>query len=128
MVTATPQTANTVAQETRAAIVADRDGIILEWNRAAEAIFGYSAAEALGQNIEIVIPEEERADHWRGFRRVFATNRINYSPDHILDIEGVRRDGTRVPLDAMLQPVHDGSGQIVAITALVCVHAAASAA
>ena len=128
MVTATQQTAKPIAEETRAAIVANRDGIILEWNRAAEAIFGYSAAEALGQNIEIVIPEEERADHWRGYRRVFATNRINYSPDHILDIEGVRRDGSRVPLDAMLQPVRDGSGQIVAITALVCVHAAASAA
>ncbi len=109
------------ALESRAAIVADRDGVILEWNRAAEVIFGYTAAEAIGQSIEIVVPEEERADHWRGYRRVFATNRINYSPDHILDIEGVRRDGSRVPLDAMLKPVHDASGRIVAITALVCV-------
>jgi PAS domain S-box-containing protein len=56
----------------RAAIVADRDGVILEWNRAAEVIFGYSAAEAIGRSIEIVVPEEERADHWRGYRRVFA--------------------------------------------------------
>lgn len=107
----------------RAAIVADRDGVILEWNRAAEVIFGYSAAEAIGRSIEIVVPEEERADHWRGYRRVFATNRINYSPDHILDIEGVRRDGSRVPLDAMLKPMHDASGRIVAITALICVQA-----
>jgi PAS domain S-box-containing protein len=127
MATATQQTTISVP-DTRGAIVADRDGVILEWNRAAELIFGYSAAEAIGQSIEIVVPEEERADHWRGFRRVFATNRINYSPDHILDIEGVRRDGSRVPLDAMLQPVHDAAGQIVAITALVRVQAAASAA
>ncbi len=128
MAMALEQTARPVELETRAAIVADRDGVILEWNRAAETIFGYTAAEAIGQSIEIVVPEEERADHWRGYRRVFASNRINYSPDHILDIEGVRRDGSRVALDAMLQPLRDDSGQIVAITALVCVQAAASAA
>lgn len=128
MVTATQQTARPVEPETRAAIVANRDGIILEWSRAAEVIFGYAAAEAIGQNIEIVIPEEERADHWRSYRRVFATNRINYSPDHILDIEGIRRDGSRVPLDAMLRPVHDAAGQIVAITALVCIQTAVPAA
>ncbi|GIK79603.1 MAG: PAS domain S-box protein [Pseudorhodoplanes sp.] len=128
MVTATQQTASPVDLDTRAAIVANRDGVILEWNRAAEVIFGYSAAEAIGQSIEIVVPEEERADHWRGYRRVFADNRMNYSPDHILDIEGIRRDGSRVPLDAMLQPVYDGSGHIVAVTALVCVQTAASAA
>ena len=45
-----------VALESRAAIVADRDGVIVEWNRAAEVIFGYSAAEAIGQRIEIVVP------------------------------------------------------------------------
>ena len=114
-----------VALELRAAIVADRDGVILEWNRAAEVIFGYSAAEAIGQSIEIVVLEEEWADHWRGDRRVLATKRIKYSPDHILDIEGVRRDGSRVPLDAMLKPMYDASGRIVAITALVCVQGVA---
>lgn len=128
MATATQQTARLVDLDTRAAIVANRDGVIQEWNRAAEVIFGYSAAEAIGQSIQIVVPEEERADHWRGYHRVFAANRMNYSPDHILDIEGIRRDGSRVPLDAMLQPVYDGSGRIVAITALVCVQTAASAA
>jgi PAS domain S-box-containing protein len=118
------QNLTSIETQGRAAIVADRDGVILEWNSAAEAIFGYSAAEAIGRSIEIVVPEEERADHWRGYRRVFATNRINYSPDHILDIEGVRRDGSRVPLDAMLKPIHDASGRIIAITALICVQAA----
>lgn len=48
MVTATQQTASPVDLDTRAAIVANRDGVILEWNRAAEVIFGYSAAEAIG--------------------------------------------------------------------------------
>jgi PAS domain S-box-containing protein len=120
------QNLTSIEMQERAAIVADRAGVILEWNRAAEVIFGYSAGEAIGRSIEIVVPEEERADHWRGYRRVFATNRINYSPDHILDIEGVCKDGSRVPLDAMLKPMHDASGRIVAITALICIQAAAA--
>lgn len=103
--------------EPRAVIVADRDGVIQEWNPVAERIFGYSAAQAIGQKIDLVMPEEERADHWRNYRRVIATNIMNYSPDHILDIEGVRKDGSRVPLDAMLTAARDGSGRIVAITA-----------
>ena len=45
------------------------------------------------------------------------TNIINYSPDHILDVEGVRKDGSRVALDAMLKATRDASGHITAITA-----------
>ncbi|MEZ5788604.1 MAG: PAS domain-containing protein [Xanthobacteraceae bacterium] len=103
--------------EPRAVIVADRDGVILEWNSVAERIFGYSAAQAIGQKIDLVMPEEERADHWRNYRRVMTTSIMNYRPDHILDIEGVRKDGSRVPLDAMLLATRDNSGRIVAITA-----------
>jgi PAS domain S-box-containing protein len=87
-------------------IVADRDGIIREWNVAAERIFGFSAAEAIGQTLDLVVPEEERADHCN-YRRVIATNIINYSPDHILEVEGLRKDGSRLPLDAMLKPIRD---------------------
>jgi PAS domain S-box-containing protein len=105
--------------ELEARIVADRDGIIREWNAAAERIFGYSAAEAIGRTLDLLISEEERSDHWRNYRRVFATNIINYSPDYILDVEGVRRDGSRVPLDAMLKPTRDVSGYIIAIIALL---------
>jgi PAS domain S-box-containing protein len=126
MVTAQHQAMTSIDPETRAMIVADREGVILEWNDAAEAIFGYSATQAVGQNIDLVVPEEERADHWRGYQRVFATNIINYSPDHILDVEGVRRDGSRVALDAMLRPVRDDGGRIIAIAALVCEQTAVS--
>ena len=106
-----------IGSEMHAMIVADRDGIIREWNVAAEHIFGYSASEAIGRTLDLIVSEEERDDHWRNYRRVIATNIINYSPDHILDVEGVRKDGSRVTLDAMLKPTHDASGRITAITA-----------
>jgi PAS domain S-box-containing protein len=50
-----------------AVIYADRSGTIRRWNRGATAVFGYSVAEALGQNLDLIIPEHLRAQHWRGF-------------------------------------------------------------
>jgi PAS domain S-box-containing protein len=50
-----------------AVIYADETGTILRWNPAAAALFGYSAAEALGKHLDLIIPEHLRAAHWRGF-------------------------------------------------------------
>ena len=50
-----------------AVIYADDKGTIRRWNHAAAALFGYSAAEALGQNLDLIVPEHLRAAHWRGF-------------------------------------------------------------
>ena len=50
-----------------AMIFADATGTIRRWNHAAAALFGYSAAEVLGQKLDLIIPEHLRAAHWRGF-------------------------------------------------------------
>lgn len=50
-----------------AVIYADENGTIRRWNHAAANLFGYSAAEALGKNLDLIIPEHLRAAHWRGF-------------------------------------------------------------
>jgi PAS domain S-box-containing protein len=50
-----------------AVIYADRSGTIIRWNRASTALFGYSAEEALGQRVELIIPDHLRAAHWSGF-------------------------------------------------------------
>lgn len=56
-----------------AAIYADREGIIRLWNAAAERLFGFSATEAIGQSLDIIIPERLRAAHWRGFDAAMAS-------------------------------------------------------
>jgi len=53
-----------------AVIYVDGTGTIRRWNHAAAALFGHSAAEALGQNLDLIIPEHLRAAHWRGFEAV----------------------------------------------------------
>lgn len=55
-----------------AIICADRSGVIIRWNHAAAAVFGFSAEEALGQNVDLIIPEHLRAPHWNGFEAAMA--------------------------------------------------------
>jgi PAS domain S-box-containing protein len=50
-----------------AVISTDRSGTIIRWNDACNALFGYSAEEALGQSVELIIPDHLRAAHWSGF-------------------------------------------------------------
>ena len=50
-----------------AVISTDRSGAITRWNHASTALFGYSTEEALGQSVELIIPEHLRAAHWSGF-------------------------------------------------------------
>ena len=66
--------ADSILAAAAGAIVAtDRDGTIRMWNLGAQCIFGYSAEEALGQSLDLIIPELLRAGHWEGWRRVMQT-------------------------------------------------------
>src|SRR2546430_1804303 len=56
-----------IDQVADAIIYANRLGVILRWNRASAALFGFSAEEALGQRLDLIIPEHLRTSHWRGF-------------------------------------------------------------
>jgi PAS domain S-box-containing protein len=56
-----------------AVICTDRMGCIVLWNAAAAALFGYSAAEALGQSLNLIIPEHLQNAHWRAFEAAMAT-------------------------------------------------------
>jgi PAS domain S-box-containing protein len=63
-----PSLAESILEQIADAVIfADDTGTIRRWNPAAAALFGYSAAEALGQNLDLIIPEHLRASHWRGF-------------------------------------------------------------
>ncbi|MFT4194886.1 PAS domain-containing protein [Ottowia sp.] len=65
--------ARIVADAADALIYADTGGAIRAWNGAAEALFGFSAAEALGQSLDLIIPERLRAAHWAAYDRAMAS-------------------------------------------------------
>ena len=56
-----------------AVVIADAEGTIVFWNDAAERLFGWPASEAVGQTLDLVIPERLRERHWTGYREVMAS-------------------------------------------------------
>ena len=59
-----------------AVVYVDQTGTIRRWNRAAAALFGFGAAEALGQSLDRIVPEHLRAGHWRGFDAAMTTGAL----------------------------------------------------
>lgn len=70
--------AQLVAQSPDALIYADLDGVIREWNAAAVRIFGHEAEAAIGQNLDLIIPEDFRERHWAGWERAMADGVTQY--------------------------------------------------
>jgi PAS domain S-box-containing protein len=84
-----------VREAADAIIAADLSGKITLWNGAAERLFGYSAAEALAQSLDLIIPEAQRKRHWDGYRHVMQTGETRYGTS-VLRVPAVRKDGTRI--------------------------------
>lgn len=78
-----------------AAIYADRSGTIVRWNHAAAALFGHSAVEALGQNLDLIIPERLRAAHWRGFETAMSTG-VTRTHGRATLTSAIHKDGHKI--------------------------------
>ena len=94
-----------------AMIFADREGAIRLWNRAAEALFGYSAPEALGSSLDLIIPERLRAAHWAGYRRAISTGVTKYG-SQVLTTRSARRDGGKLYVELSFALVKDADGKV----------------
>jgi PAS domain S-box-containing protein len=75
-----------------AVIVSDVEGNVVDWNAAAERLFGWTAAEALGQSMEIIIPERLRKRHWEGYDKSMQTGQTRYAHD-VLRVPAVDKAG-----------------------------------
>ncbi len=91
-----------------AVIYADREGIIRLWNAAAERLFGYTSAEAVGRSLDLIIPEPMRDRHWQGYFRVMETGVTRYGAEP-LAVPGIRKDGTRVSLEFSIALLREGA-------------------
>lgn len=112
--------ADAVLGTTADAIVAsDKDGIIRFWNPGAERIFGYTSGDALGQSLDIIIPERLRARHWLGYRQVMATGESRYGHGDILAVPGIRKDGERISLEFTIAPIRDETGEMIGMAAIM---------
>jgi PAS domain S-box-containing protein len=80
-----------------AVVIADADGTITFWNSAATRLFGWTPREAVGQTLDLIIPERLRARHWAGYREVMATGRTSYG-DRLLEVPAQHRDGRNLSI------------------------------
>ena len=93
-----------------AVVVMDRDGIVRAWNQHAQSTFGWTAAEAIGQNLgDLIVPPSLREAHHRGLRR-FNAEGIARVLDQRLELTGLRRDGTEVPVELSITLVSRDGG------------------
>ena len=90
-----------------AIVAADRDGIIRLWNPGAERAFGYSRDEALGQHLDLIIPERLRQLHWDGYQRVMQTGQSRYGESDVLAVPALRKDGTTISVEFTIVPLRE---------------------
>jgi PAS domain S-box-containing protein len=110
---------NILAAAADAVVVTDAEGIIRVWNPGAERIFGHAAAEAVGQSLDLIIPERLRERHWQGFHEVVRTGRSRYGAGDLLAVPGIRKDGQRISLEFTIVPFHDDGGKIAGMAAVM---------
>ena len=106
-----------VEQAPDAIIFADRDGSIQVWNRGAETVFGYAAAEVLGKSLDVIIPERLRHAHWEGFHRAISTGQTKYG-NRVLTTRSVHKNGSKVYVDLSFGLVRDEAGAVTGAMAV----------
>ncbi|MFN0242826.1 MAG: ATP-binding protein [Planctomycetota bacterium] len=90
------------------------DGVLSSWNTAAERLFGYTAAEAIGQPVQMLIPANLRHEEDTILARIRKGERI----EHYQSLR-LRKDGTTVEVELTISPVYDASGTIVGASKIV---------
>ena len=112
------QFSRTFVHETADAIIySDAEGLIGFWNQGAERIFGFSAAEAVGKSLDIIIPERLRERHWSGYRETIRTGKSRYGAGDLLSVPALRKDGARISVEFTIVPFHDSTGRTLGMAA-----------
>lgn len=103
--------ANIIAAMQEAVIYADLQGTILVWNHGAELVFGFSSAEAVGQSVDLVVPEKMRKAHWDGFNKAIAHGDI-LSARGARMTRALQKNGEPLYVEMSFAMVHDKSGAL----------------
>lgn len=94
-------------------VAAGADGRILLWNPAAERIFGFTADEALGRSLDLIIPERFRDRHWAGYREVMRTGQTRYASE-VLRVPALHKNGTPLSIAFTVALISSARGYAIA--------------
>ena len=101
-----------------AIMVCDAAGAIRLWNKAAERIFGFTEAEALGQSLDMIIPQRQRGRHWEGYHKTMETAVTKYGAD-VLRVPALHKDGHTLSIAFTVSMLFSEDQKVTGIAAIV---------
>ena len=101
-----------------AVIVADPSGAIRFWNPPAERLFGFTEAEALGNSLDLIVPERFRERHWAGYNKAMASGQTRYAHD-VLRVPAVHKDGRPLSIAFTVGLLRGPQGNVTGILAVI---------
>jgi PAS domain S-box-containing protein len=100
-----------------ALVVADTAGIIRLWNPPAERLFGFTAAQAIGASLDLLVPERFKATHDSGFARAVATGALRVG-GRVLRTRSQHQDGRKLYVDFTFSLWKDDAGEVIGVCAI----------
>ena len=101
-----------VRQAPDAIVFADTGGVIRFWNAASTRIFGFTEEQAIGESLDLIIPERFREAHWKGFDRALQ-DRITKYAGQALATRSVRSDGVQIYVELSFAIVLGDDGKVL---------------
>jgi PAS domain S-box-containing protein len=102
-----------------AIIATDHAGNITFWNPGAVRIFGFTADEAAGRSLDLIIPEPLRDRHWAGYRRVMQTGESHYGQGELLSVPALTKAGSRISVEFTIAMLKDAKGSPTGTVAIL---------
>ncbi|MEO8022198.1 PAS domain-containing protein [Polaromonas sp.] len=101
-----------------AIVASDASGAITLWNPAAQRMFGFTEKEALGQSLDIIIPQRQQQRHWDGYQKTMATGQTKYGND-VLRVPAVHKDGHGLSIAFTVALLYTPDKRVAAIVAVI---------
>lgn len=101
-----------------AIIVCNASGDITLWNPAAERMFGFTESEALGQSLNLIIPERQRQRHWNGYHKTMHTGQTRYG-NEVLQVPALHKNGSTLSIAFTVAMMYSAEKTVTAIVAVI---------
>lgn len=101
-----------------AIVISDAQGAITVWNPAAERMFGFTQGDALGQSLDLIIPERLRQRHWGGYEKTMRTGETRYGSE-LLRVPALHKDGRTLSIAFTVALLKATDGTVTGIVAVI---------
>jgi PAS domain S-box-containing protein len=99
-------------------MAADAGGAIVFWNPGCERMFGHTASEAMGQSLDLIIPQRQQPRHWDGYHKTMQTGQTRYG-NNVLRVPAVHKDGHTLSIAFTVALLNAADGSVSAIVAVI---------